>query len=82
MPSTAPPRKLSTVLSFVLLGVLALFYAGFMIAAAFAPGWFAGPVTAGATVSVWFVYGFALIWGVVLATGLYVAVANAEENAR
>lgn len=82
MPSTVPPRKLSTALSFVLLGVLALSYAGFMIAAAFTPGWFAGPVTAGSTVSVWFVYAFTLIWGVVLATGLYVAVANAEENAR
>jgi uncharacterized membrane protein (DUF485 family) len=78
----AGPRKLSTILSFVLLGLLALFYAGFMVAAAFAPGWFAGPVMAGGTVSVWFAYGLGLIWSVVLATGVYVAIANAEENAR
>ncbi len=82
MTMTVGPRKLSTTLSFVLLGALGLLYAIFMVAAAFAPGWFAGPVVAGGVVSVWFVYGLGLIWGVVLATGLYVAIANAEEARR
>ena len=78
----AEARRWSTMSSFVLLALLALFYAGFMIAAAFAPGLLAGPVVAGGTVSAWFLYGICLIWGVVLATGLYVFLANAEEDAR
>ena len=76
------PRRRSVTASFVLLGLLGLLYAGFMVAAAFAPGLFAGPVFAGGTVSIWFLYGFGLIWGVVGATGLYVVLANAEEGGR
>ncbi len=72
----------STISSFVLLALLAVFYAIFMIIAAFAPGLLAGPVVVGGTVSGWFLYGICLIWGVVLATGLYVYLANAEESAR
>ena len=78
----AAPRLRSTTVSFILLGLLGVLFAGFMVAAAFAPGLFAGPVFAGGTVSYWFLYGLGLIWGVVLATGLYVALANAEEGAR
>ena len=78
----AAARRWSTISSFVLLALLGFFYAVFMIIAAFAPGLLAGPVVAGGTVSGWFLYGICLIWGVVLATGLYVFLANAEENAR
>ncbi|MGY2047739.1 DUF485 domain-containing protein [Methylobacterium sp. JK268] len=66
----------------VLLLILGLLYTVFMIAAAFAPGALAGPVVAGGTASYWFLYGFCLIWSVVLATGLYVLLANAEERGR
>ena len=45
----AEARRWSTISSFVLLALLALFYAGFMVVAAFAPGLLAGPVVAGGT---------------------------------
>lgn len=80
--SGSQPLQASTTVSFALLALLGLLYAGFMVAAAFAPGLFAGPVVTGGTVSYWFLYGIGLIWGVVLATGLYVLLANAEERAR
>ena len=54
MSMMAAPRSRSTVVSFVLFGLLGLLFAGFIIAAAFAPGLFAGPVFAGGIVSYWF----------------------------
>ena len=56
-------------------------FAAFMTAAAFAPDLFAGPVTAGGTVSIWFAYGLGLIWAVVLMTAVYVVLANAADRA-
>lgn len=74
--SSQPGTRLGVVLS-LLLGTL---FAGFILAAAFNPGLFAGPVSAGGTVTLWFAYGFGLIWTTVLVIGLYVAWVNARER--
>ncbi len=69
------------VIRVVMLLLLGAGFAVFVAAAAFAPGLFAGPVTTGGSVSVWFLFGFGLIWSVVLMTGVYVALANAADRA-
>ncbi len=73
-------RAMARQLRLLMLILLGLLYAVFMIVAAFAPGLFAGPVTAGGLTSFWFLYGICLIWLVVLTTGLYVLAVNAAED--
>ena len=75
------PQSSLQVVRLVMLCTLGCGFAVFMIAAAFAPELFAGPVTAGGTVSFWFVYGLGLIWAVVLMTAAYVVLANAADRA-
>lgn len=72
------PNRVGMIL-LVFLG--ALFFL-FMALAAFAPGLLAGPVVAGGTVSLWFLFAIGLIWTSVLCTGLHVLIANAAENKR
>ncbi len=69
------------VVRIVMLLLLGAAFAVFVAAAAYAPGLFAGPVTAGGTVSIWFLFGIGLIWAVVLMTGFYVLLANAADRA-
>lgn len=74
--SSQPGTRLGVVLSLAL-GTL---FAGFILAAAFNPDLFAGPVFAGGTVTLWFAYGIGLIWTTVAVIGLYVAWVNAREK--
>ena len=75
------PQSSLHVVRLAMLLVLGGAFAVFVAAAAFAPDLFAGPVTAGGTVSIWFAYGLGLIWAVVLMTGAYVLLANAADRA-
>lgn len=72
------PYRVGSVL-LILLGALFFLFMGL---AAFAPGMLAGPVVAGGTVSLWFLYAIGLIWTSVLCTGLHVLIANAAEDRR
>ena len=74
--SSQPGTRLGVALSLAL-GAL---FAGFIFAAAFNPGLFAGPVFAGGTVTLWFAYGIGLIWTTVAVIGFYVAWANTRER--
>ena len=74
--SSQPGTRLGVALS-LMLGAL---FAGFIVAAAFNPGLFARPMFAGGTVTLWFAYGFGLIWTTVLVIGFYVAWVNARER--
>jgi uncharacterized membrane protein (DUF485 family) len=67
-------------LGLILLVMLGVLFFVFMGTAAFAPGFFAGPVVHGGTVSKWFAFAIGLIWLSVLATGFYVFSVNAAED--
>ena len=73
-------RQFGTRLGVGLSLALGVLFAEFILAAAFSPGLFAGPVFAGGTVTLWFAYAIGLIWTTVAVIGFYVAWVNAREK--
>jgi uncharacterized membrane protein (DUF485 family) len=76
------PSQPGTKLGVALSAILGAIFAVFVFAAAFDPALFAKPVIQGGTVTLWFAFGFGLIWATVLIIGFYVLWVNAQEARR